>query len=134
MRIQAANGHARPGQLQITTRLRRQFDGQFNLCRREFLGNGFDGNMDRGQRHAQPASVFVLAEQHHRGPFGAGEFGEEFRLANEFVAGADDGFLVDGRGDQRIKFMAQAAFRAVAQPRHRGAGRRRRTRRQIFRQ
>ena len=90
--------------------------------------------MDGGQRDAQPASAFVVAEQHHGGAFGVGESGEKFSLAGEFMTGTDDGFLVDRRGDKRVEFAAQAAFRAGAQPGHCGAGRRRRTRRQIFRQ
>jgi hypothetical protein len=71
-------------------------------------------NVNGGQRDAEPASALVRAEQHHRGAFGVGEFGEKFRLADKFVAGADDGFLVDGRGDERLEFAAQAALAAVA--------------------
>ena len=75
-----------------------------------------------------------MAEQHHRGALGLGEFGEKFRLAGEFVAGADDGFLVDRRGDERVQFAAEAAFGAIAQRRNGGVRRRRRTGGQIFRQ
>ena len=95
--------------------LRGEFDGERDFFRRQFFGNGFDGNVNGGQRDAQPAAAFVRAEQHHRGAFGAGEFGEKFRLADKFVAGADDGFLVDRRGDERVEFAAQAALAAVAQ-------------------
>ena len=115
VRIQAANGHTRTRQLQITARLRGQLDGEFNFRRCEFFRDGFERNVNCGQRDAQPASALVVAEQHHRGAFGAGEFGEKFSLAGEFVSGTDDGFLVDRRGDERVQFVAEAAFGAITQ-------------------
>ena len=78
--------------------------------------------MNGGQRDAEPAPMFVRAEQHHCGALGAREFGKKFRLADEFVSGADDGFLIDRRGDERVEFAAQAAFAAVAQRQNGGVG------------
>ena len=114
--------------------MRGQFDGQHDFFRREFFRDGLDGNVHGGERHAQPASVFIRAQQHHGGAPGAGEFGKKFRLAHEFVAGAHDGFLVDGRGDERVQFAAQAALPALAQPGHRGMGGGRRAGAAEFRQ
>ena len=57
-----------------------------DFFRRQFFGNRLDGNVDGGQRHAEPAVFFVVAEQHHRGAFGAGEFGEKFGLPDEICA------------------------------------------------
>jgi hypothetical protein len=56
-----------------------------------------------------------MTEQHHRSTPGIGEFGEKFSLADEFMTGADDGFLVDRRGDERVQFVAEAAFGAITQ-------------------
>jgi hypothetical protein len=103
-------------------------------ARREFFGNGFDGHMDRGEGHPQPAAAFVGAEQHHGGAPGAGEFGKKFRLADEFMPRANDGLLVDRRGDERVQFTAQAALAAVAQSGHGGVGRQRGTGGKLVRQ
>ena len=132
VRIQAGDGDFRARQTEVAAGLRGEFDGERDFFRRQFFGNGFDGNVNGGQRDAQPASAFVRAEQHHRGAFGAGEFGKKFRLADEFVSGADDGFLVDRRGDERVQFAAQTALRAVAQPGDDGVGGGRRTGGQDF--
>ena len=134
VRIQTGDGNFCARQAQIAARLRGEFDGQIDFLRREFFGNGLDGNVNRGQRHAQPASAFIRAQQHHRGAFGPGESGEKFGLAREFMAGANDGFLVDRRGDERVEFPAEAAFRALTQPGHGGTRGHRRTGRQMFRQ
>ena len=49
--------------------------------------------------------------------------GKEFRLSHKSVAGPEDGFLVDRRGDQRIQFAAQTAPGClVGQPGQRSAG------------
>ena len=99
-----------------------------------FSRDRLDGNVNRGERDAQPAAALVRAEQHHRGAFRAGELGEKFRLADEFVAGADDGLLVDRRGDERVQLAAQAALAAVVQRGDGGVGGGRRAGGQIFRQ
>ena len=78
--------------------------------------------------------MFVVAQQHHRITLRLGNPGKKFRLPDEFVTGADDGLLVDGRGDERGEFMAEAAFGAVAQRGNGGIRGRRRTGRQIIRQ
>src|SRR5208283_5821574 len=88
--IQTANGDARARQTQIATGLRGQLDGEREFFRCEFFSDGLERNVNRGQRDAQPASAFILAEQHHRGAFGLGESGEKFSLAGEFMTGADD--------------------------------------------
>ena len=90
--------------------------------------------MNGGQGNAEPAIFFVLAEQHHGRAFRVGEPGEKFSLADKFVSGADDRLLVDGRGDKRIQFAPETAFRAIPQRRDGGVRGRRRTRSQIFRQ
>ena len=57
----------------------------------------------------QPPAPVVLAKQHHRRPFGAGELREKFRLPDERLAGVQDGLLIDRRRHQRVQFMPQAA-------------------------
>jgi len=78
-------------------------------------GDQFDGKVGGGQGHAQPALAVVLPQQHHGGLFSAGHLGKKLGLADEGLAGAQDGFLADGRGDERVHFMAQTAVGAVAQ-------------------
>ena len=90
--------------------------------------------MGGGQRHAQPASAVILAQQHHGGALRAGELREELRLADERLAGANDGFLADRRGDERVEFLAQTAFGAFFQPGDRRARGGRRTFHQVRRQ
>ena len=116
VRIQSGNGDSGARQTEVAAGLRGKLDGERDFFRRQFFGNRFDGNVNGGERDAQPAPAFVGAEQHHRGAFGSGEFGKKFRLADKFMSGADDGFLVDRRGDERIEFAAQATLRAIAQP------------------
>jgi len=48
------------------------------------------------------------------------ELGKKLSLADERLAGLDDGLFVDGRGDEGIEFMAQAALGAIKQPRNGG--------------
>ena len=101
--------------------MRRQFDGERDFFRRKPLRHGFEGDVNGGESHAQPAVLFIVPQQHHRGLSGAGKVGEEFRLADKtFVAGADDGFLVHRGGDEGVQFATQAAGRALAQGVHGG--------------
>ena len=102
-------------QSQVAAGLRGKLDGERDLFGGQFFGDGFDRDVNGGERDAQPASAFVGAQQHHRGGPGAGEFGEKFRLADKLMSGADDGFLVHRRGDERGEFAAQAALTALAQ-------------------
>ena len=112
---------ARARQAEIATSLRREFDGQFDFLARQPRGHFANGNVNGGQRHAQPAIAIVGAQQHHRGAIGACQFGEQFGLADERgFAGANDGFLVHRRGDESAGFAAQAKLRAVLEPGERG--------------
>ena len=77
------------------------------LSRRELFRNRFDGKVGGGQGHTQPAPVFILAQQHHGGPSAPASCGEKFRLADEQLAGADDGFFVDRRRDQRVELAGR---------------------------
>ena len=78
--------------------------------------------MNGGERDAQPATTFIRAEQHHRGARRVGQAGKKFCLADEFVAGADNGLLVNGRGDERIQLAAQATLATVVQGGDGGVG------------
>ena len=69
-------------QTEVAAGLRGEFDGERDFFRRQLFGNGLDGDVNRGERDAQPASALIRAEQHHGGAFGAGEFGKEFGLTD----------------------------------------------------
>ncbi len=90
MRVQAADGDFCARQAEVAAGLRGEFDGERDFFRRQFFGDGFDGNVNRRERDAQPAVFFVVAEQHHRGASGVRKFGEKFRLADKFVSGVHD--------------------------------------------
>src|SRR5581483_10569925 len=132
MGIQSAHRDARLLEAEISARLGGEFDGKLDLGCGDVLRNEAQREMRGDEHDAQPAVAVVVAEKHHGGALAAGEFGEEFRLADKRLAGMDDGLLVDRRGDQRIEFLAETAFRAIAEPRHGGPRSERRTFDQVF--
>ena len=70
-------------------------------------------------RSSWPSSIIAVRVR-------AGELREKFRLADERMTRADDGFLVHRRGHHGVEFVAQAASRGFVQPgdsRARGGGR-----------
>ena len=116
MRIQPAHRHAGARQREFVAGLRREIDGQFHLMSRQCFGHARDGNMRRGQGDAQPAPAIIVAEEHHRRAPGFRERREQFGLSDEILfAGADDGFLVHGRGHERVGTSAEAQGRSFLQ-------------------
>jgi len=105
-----------------------------DLFRAQFGGDPFEGQMGCGQGDAQPPAPIVVAQEHHCGALRAGQFGEEFGLAYEWLAAARHGLLVQRRGDEGVDFTAQAALRSAGQPCHGRPRRHRRTRVQSRRQ
>ena len=134
VRVQAADGDTRARQAEVATGLRGQLDHHLDLGLRQVVGDELDRQMRRRQRDAQPAAAVVLAEQHHRRAVGAGELGEQLRLADEGLAGAHDRLLVHRRGHQRIELVAQTALRAFPHPGDRRARRGGRAFQQVRRQ
>ena len=67
--------------------------------------------MDGHERHAQRS-----ARQHHGKPLRVRNVCQEFRLANERIAGPVQEFLGDGRGRERSQFAFETTLRSLRNP------------------
>ncbi len=115
MRVEAANGNAAARQFQSPAGLGGQFNGPFDGFGAQMRGHQFERKMGGGQGNAQPAAAVVLRRATSWRFFGAGQLGKKLRLADEGLAGAEDGLFIERRGDERVHFLAQTAPGAIGQ-------------------